>query len=82
MLIHATTTAFGAAVAGDLAVVVEGELVVVGELLAREDGALGDDDDAARAGDGDEARLAVGLAAVVDEARARARVRRVDDAAA
>ena len=59
----------GAAVAVQLAVgVLDGELVVVGELLAPVDLPQGEDDDVLVAVHADDPRVAVGLARVVDEA--------------
>ena len=48
--------------------VLDGELVVVGELLAAVDLPQGEDDDVLAAVHVDDARVAVGLARVVDEA--------------
>lgn len=60
----------GPAVARQLAAgVLDGEFVVVGELLATVDAARGEDDDVFLLVHGDDPRVAAGLTGVVDEAR-------------
>lgn len=69
-LVEELPALLGAAVAGQLvAGVLDGELVVVGELLPPVDLAHGEDDDVLLPVDVDDPRVAVGLAGVVDEAR-------------
>lgn len=69
-LIHAAAAVLGAAVAVHrILVSLELELVVVEELLAGGDVALGQDEDALHAVDAEDAGEAVGVARVVDEAR-------------
>lgn len=78
MLIQEAAAAPRAAVAMQLAVLVlDGELVVVGQLFAPVDLPQGEDDDVLAAVHVDDARVAVGLARVVDEAGRVALHRRV-----
>ena len=68
--VEVAAAAPGKTVAVELAVgVLDGELVVVGELLAAVDLPLREDDDVLLAIHADDPRVAVGLARVVDEAR-------------
>ena len=63
------TAALGATVAGQLvAGILNGELVVIGELLTTQDAAQGEDDDVLLALHMDDSREAIGLTRVVDEA--------------
>lgn len=67
-LVEEATAASRPAVAEQLALLVlDGELVVVGQLLAAVDLPQGEDDDVLAAVHVDDARVAVGLAGVVDE---------------
>ncbi len=78
LLIQEVTAASRPAVAEQLIVLVlDGELVVVGQFFAAEDLPQGEDDDVLAAIHVDDTRVAVGLAGVVDETSCVALHRRV-----